>query len=47
MGGPERVIDEVERRAPEGFSHIEDVIDRAELEAVITGYVQVSGRVPN
>jgi 2-polyprenyl-6-methoxyphenol hydroxylase-like FAD-dependent oxidoreductase len=35
MGGPEGVIDEVERRAPEGFSRIEDVIDPAELEAAL------------
>jgi 2-polyprenyl-6-methoxyphenol hydroxylase-like FAD-dependent oxidoreductase len=41
-GGPESVIDEVERRAPNGFSRLEDVIDRAELEAVINSYVQVS-----
>ncbi|WP_432852461.1 flavin-dependent oxidoreductase [Amycolatopsis sp. CA-161197] len=42
-GGPENVIDEVERRAPDGFSRLEDVIDAAELEAVVTGYAQVSG----
>jgi 5-methylphenazine-1-carboxylate 1-monooxygenase len=42
-GGPENVIDEVERRAPEGFTRIEDVIDPAELEAIVHSYVQVSG----
>ncbi|TCO64713.1 flavin-dependent oxidoreductase [Actinocrispum wychmicini] len=42
-GGPENVIDEVERRAPQGFSRIEDVIDRATLEAVVSGYAQASG----
>lgn len=42
-GGPERVIDEVERRAPEGFSRIEDVIDAAEIEAIVGGYAQVAG----
>jgi 2-polyprenyl-6-methoxyphenol hydroxylase-like FAD-dependent oxidoreductase len=41
-GGPERVIDEVERRAPAGFSRLEDVIDPAELEAIVRSYVQVS-----
>ena len=34
VGGPEGVIDEVERRAPDGFDRLEDVIDAAELEAV-------------
>ncbi|MEU4673387.1 flavin-dependent oxidoreductase [Amycolatopsis sp. NPDC023774] len=43
QGGPENVIDEVERRAPDGFSRLEDVIDAATLEAVVTGYAQVSG----
>ncbi|MFI0372772.1 flavin-dependent oxidoreductase [Actinomadura sp. 1N219] len=42
-GGPENVIDEVERRAPGGFTRLEDVIDPAALEAVVTGYAQVSG----
>ncbi|MER5388438.1 flavin-dependent oxidoreductase [Saccharopolyspora sp. NPDC002686] len=42
-GGPENVIDEVERRAPNGFSRIEDVIDVATLEAVVAGYAQASG----
>ena len=41
-GGPERVIDEVERRAPDGFSKLEDVIDPAELEKIVTGYAQAS-----
>jgi 5-methylphenazine-1-carboxylate 1-monooxygenase len=43
IGGPESVIDEVERRAPEGFSRLEDVIDAAALEAVINSYAQASG----
>ncbi|TDD80329.1 flavin-dependent oxidoreductase [Actinomadura darangshiensis] len=42
LGGPEQVIEEVERRAPEGFDRIEDVIDPAELEAMVTGYTQLS-----
>lgn len=43
VGGPEGVIDEVERRAPDGFSRLEDVIDAAELEAVVTAYAQLTG----
>jgi 2-polyprenyl-6-methoxyphenol hydroxylase-like FAD-dependent oxidoreductase len=43
VGGPESVIDEVERRAPDGFSRLEDVIDAAELESVISGYARISG----
>jgi 2-polyprenyl-6-methoxyphenol hydroxylase-like FAD-dependent oxidoreductase len=43
MGGPEGVIDEVERRAPDGFTSLADVIDPAELEAVVSGYARISG----
>lgn len=42
-GGPENVIDEVERRAPQGFSRLEDVIDPAELEATVASYAQAAG----
>ncbi|WP_116205862.1 flavin-dependent oxidoreductase [Amycolatopsis circi] len=42
-GGPENVIDEVERRAPDGFTRLEDVIDAATLEAIVAGYAQASG----
>lgn len=41
-GGPERVIDVVSHRAPDGFAHIEDVISRAELEAIAKGYAQMT-----
>lgn len=41
-GGPERVIDEVERRAPDGFTRLEDVIDPAELEKIVSGYARAS-----
>ncbi|ODU00735.1 MAG: salicylate 1-monooxygenase [Pseudonocardia sp. SCN 72-86] len=43
IGGPESVIDEVERRAPDGFAQLGDVIDAAELEAVVNGYAQATG----
>ncbi|MTD56223.1 flavin-dependent oxidoreductase [Amycolatopsis pithecellobii] len=43
IGGPESVIDEVERRAPEGFSRIDDVIDPAELEATVAAYAKAAG----
>lgn len=42
-GGPERVIDEVERRAPDGFERLSDVIDPAELDAILAGYQAASG----
>ncbi|NED54529.1 flavin-dependent oxidoreductase, partial [Micromonospora aurantiaca] len=42
-GGPENVIDEVERRAPDGFSRLEDVMDPAELEAIVSDYTRISG----
>ena len=42
-GGPEGVIDEVERRAPEGFADIDDVLSHAEREAIVKGYAQLAG----
>ena len=42
-GGPERVIDEVEKRAPGGFANVEDVIPRAELKAIVGGYAGKAG----
>jgi 2-polyprenyl-6-methoxyphenol hydroxylase-like FAD-dependent oxidoreductase len=42
QGGPEAVIDLVEQRAPDGFAHITDVADPAELEAIVTSYAQPS-----
>jgi hypothetical protein len=43
-GGPEGVIDEVERRAPGGFSSLADVIDPTELEKIVSGYARASGQ---
>jgi 5-methylphenazine-1-carboxylate 1-monooxygenase len=42
-GGPERVIDVVEERAPNGFSRLEDVASHAELEAIVKGYSKMAG----
>ena len=42
-GGPEGVIDVVEDLAPNGFDHIDDVIGRGELEAILKGYATVAG----
>jgi len=42
-GGPEGVIDEVERRAPDGFDDIDDVLSHAEREAIVKGYAQLAG----
>jgi 2-polyprenyl-6-methoxyphenol hydroxylase-like FAD-dependent oxidoreductase len=42
-GGPEGVIDVVERLAPEGFSRIDDVIGRDELEAMLKSYANAAG----
>jgi 5-methylphenazine-1-carboxylate 1-monooxygenase len=44
-GGPERVIDEVERRAPAGFSRLEDVIAPAVLEAIVASYDRATRQV--
>jgi 2-polyprenyl-6-methoxyphenol hydroxylase-like FAD-dependent oxidoreductase len=43
-GGPEGVIDEVERRAPDGFGSVADVIDPAELEKMVSDYAQAAGQ---
>ncbi len=42
-GGPERVVDVVSERAPDGFERIEDVIDPDELVAITRGYQQLAG----
>jgi 2-polyprenyl-6-methoxyphenol hydroxylase-like FAD-dependent oxidoreductase len=42
-GGPEGVIDEVERRAPDGFDDIDAVLSRADREAIVKGYAQLAG----
>jgi 2-polyprenyl-6-methoxyphenol hydroxylase-like FAD-dependent oxidoreductase len=41
--GPEQVMQLAEERAPSGFSAIEDVIPRAELQAIADRYKQVAG----
>jgi 2-polyprenyl-6-methoxyphenol hydroxylase-like FAD-dependent oxidoreductase len=42
-GGPERAVDEVSARAPDGFARLEDVISREELAAIAGGYAQMAG----
>jgi 2-polyprenyl-6-methoxyphenol hydroxylase-like FAD-dependent oxidoreductase len=42
-GGPERVIDEVEKRAPGGFDDIDAVMSRAERQAIVGGYAGKAG----
>jgi 2-polyprenyl-6-methoxyphenol hydroxylase-like FAD-dependent oxidoreductase len=42
-GGPERVIDEVEKRAPAGFEYIDRVLSRDEREAIVRGYAGKAG----
>jgi 2-polyprenyl-6-methoxyphenol hydroxylase-like FAD-dependent oxidoreductase len=42
-GGPERVIDMVEERAPEGFERLTDVASHEELETVVKGYSKMAG----
>ena len=43
LGGPERVVDVVSERAPNGFARLEDVINRDELAAIAKGYASTSG----
>ncbi len=44
--GPDRVMDIVHARAPEGFARIEEVVPRAELEATVMGYKRLAGMDP-
>jgi 2-polyprenyl-6-methoxyphenol hydroxylase-like FAD-dependent oxidoreductase len=41
--GPEQCMQMAHERAPDGFADIEDVIPRAELEAIAARYKQVAG----
>jgi len=41
--GPERVIDLVASRAPDGFADLDQVISQAELEEIASQYRQVAG----
>lgn len=45
-GGPEMVIDEAERRAPDGFDRLEDVMSVEERDAIIASYAQATGATP-
>lgn len=42
-GGPERVVDVVSERAPDGFARLEDVIAREELAGIAGGYARMAG----
>jgi 2-polyprenyl-6-methoxyphenol hydroxylase-like FAD-dependent oxidoreductase len=42
-GGPERVIDLVEARAPDGFDDLDAVASYAEREAIVRGYASMAG----
>jgi 2-polyprenyl-6-methoxyphenol hydroxylase-like FAD-dependent oxidoreductase len=41
--GPDQVLELVEQRAPNGFAHVEDVLDRAELAKTAATYRVVAG----
>jgi len=43
IGGPERVIDEVEKRSPAGFDDINDVLSISDREAIVKGYAKMAG----
>ena len=42
-GGPERVIDALEERAPDGFADVDAVASHAEREAIVRGYASMAG----
>ena len=43
QGGPERVIDVLEERAPEGFADVDAVASYAERKAIVRDYASMSG----
>jgi 2-polyprenyl-6-methoxyphenol hydroxylase-like FAD-dependent oxidoreductase len=43
IGGPERVIDEVEKLAPEGFEDVNDVLSHEDRESIVRGYAKLAG----
>lgn len=43
QNGPERVMQMVQARAPDGFERIEDVLSPAELEEAAAGYKRIAG----
>ncbi|MEM7566201.1 MAG: flavin-dependent oxidoreductase, partial [Pseudomonadota bacterium] len=43
VGGPERVIDLVEERAPDGFERLEDIATEDELTAIVGSYQTMAG----
>lgn len=43
IGGPERVIDEVEKLSPAGFSDINTVLSYEDRKAIVGGYAKMAG----
>jgi 2-polyprenyl-6-methoxyphenol hydroxylase-like FAD-dependent oxidoreductase len=43
VGGPERVVDLVAARAPNGFDQVTNIATHAELSDIVKGYAQVAG----
>lgn len=43
LGGPERVIDEVEKLSPAGFDDIDKVLSFDERQAIVKGYAKMAG----
>ena len=46
QGGPERCLEIVEQRAPDGFVDLDAVISRAELEEIARSYKRTAGFDP-
>jgi 5-methylphenazine-1-carboxylate 1-monooxygenase len=43
LGGPERVLEVIATRAPQGFARLEDVASETELAGIVKGYAQLAG----
>ena len=42
-GGPEGVIDEVEKLAPAGFEHVDDVLSYEDRKNIVSSYAMKAG----
>ena len=43
IGGPESVIDEVEKLSPRRFENVDDVLGYEAREAIVKGYAKTAG----
>jgi 2-polyprenyl-6-methoxyphenol hydroxylase-like FAD-dependent oxidoreductase len=42
-GGPERIIDLIDERAPDGFANLDRIASPGEIESIVKGYARLAG----